>query len=92
MSPIMKSVIKSYARGVLVAITPLLATNQTDAKLYVIAALAGVVGPALRAIDKNDPAFGRLANQAEVEIDKLLKAELTKKKAVKKAAPKKSAK
>ena len=88
----MKSVIKSYARGVLVAITPLLATNQTDAKLYVIAALAGVVGPALRAIDKNDPAFGRLANQAEVEIDKLLKAELTKKKAVKKAAPKKSAK
>jgi hypothetical protein len=88
MSPIMKSVIKSYMRGVIVAITPLLMTNQTDPKIYLFAVIAGVVSPALRAVDKNDPAFGRLADQADVEIDKLLKAEVTKKK----AAPKKKAK
>ena len=48
MSPKLLAVIKSYARGVLVAITPLIVINETNIKAYVIAILAGVISPALR--------------------------------------------
>lgn len=82
MSPLMKSVFKSYVRGVVVAITPLLATHTTDLWAYVIAVFAGVISPALRAVDKNDPAFGMIADAAEMELDKLAKA--SKKKVAKK--------
>lgn len=88
MKPIMKSILKSYARGVIVAITPLLATHQTDIWAYVIAILAGVIAPALRAMDKKDPAFGMVAELVEAETNKLAKAHKTKiakKKVTKKA-------
>lgn len=68
MSYKMKSMLKSYARGVLVAITPLLATNITDLRAYAIAIVSGVIAPALRAIDKNDPAFGAVADTVENAI------------------------
>ena len=82
MSPLMKSVAKSYVRGVLVAITPLIATHTTDLWAYVIAIFAGVISPALRAVDKNDPAFGMIADATEAELNKLAKA--SKKKVAKK--------
>jgi hypothetical protein len=85
MSPKMTSVIKSYARGVLVAVTPLLVIGSTEPKAYLAAIGAGVISPALRAMDKNDPAFGKIADAADIEIDKLVKAD-TKKKAIKKSA------
>lgn len=88
MTPIMKSILKSYARGVIVAITPLLATNQTDIWLYAIAIVSGVISPALRAMDKKDPAFGMVADIVEHEVNKLAKTHKTKsakKKATKKA-------
>lgn len=84
MNPIMKSIIKSYARGVLVAITPLIATNQTDPWMYICAIFAGVIGPALRAIDKKDPAFGLVADAIETELHKLAAQSKKKKKAAKK--------
>lgn len=69
----MKSVLKSYLRGVLVAVTPLIAIHETDAWSYVIAVFAGVISPALRAMDSKDPAFGMVADVVDAEIDKLAK-------------------
>ena len=69
------AILKSYARGVITAVTPLLAVRSTDLRAYVAAVFAGVIAPALRAIDKNDPAFGLVADAATVEIDKLVKAD-----------------
>ena len=52
-----------------------------------IAALIAVVGPAIRAINPKDPAFGVMADVVIAELDKLAKAEKKKK-----AAPKKKTK
>lgn len=87
-----KAVLSSYGRSFAVAVTYAIINGNTDLKAVVLAGLAAIVGPGIRAINPKDPAFGIIAKQADIEIDKLLKAELTKKKAVKKAAPKKSAK
>ena len=57
---------------------------EADLKAILAGAVAGVVGPAIRSIDKNDPAFGRVADWAEVEIKNLAK------KSTKKAPTKKS--
>lgn len=76
---IVKSVIKSYLRGVLVAISPLLLAGVTDTKMYAFAIVAGVISPAIRALDKKDPAFGMVADVIDAEIDKLAKAEKKKK-------------
>lgn len=62
MSPQIIAILKSYARGVVVACLPLIALNETSPKAYVTAVLAGVIAPALRALDKKDPAFGLIAN------------------------------
>lgn len=79
MTPVMTNVLKSYARGVLVAITPLIAIHNTDLWAYLIAITAGVISPALRALDKADPAFGVVADIVDVELDKLAKADGKKK-------------
>lgn len=80
MSNKVKSIFKSYARGVLVAVTPLILINETDAKAYIVAIVAGVISPALRALDKKDPAFGLIADVVDVELDKLAKKDSKKKK------------
>lgn len=59
------------------------AKPDSDWKAVLAGAVAAVVGPAIRAIDKNDPAFGRVSDWVTGEIDKLAK------KSVKKAAKKK---
>jgi hypothetical protein len=84
MDSILKSIIKSYLRGVIVAITPLVAMGVTNQWAYIAAILAGVISPALRALDKKDPAFGLVADIADLEIDKLAK------KSAKKAPAKKT--
>ena len=76
---IMNAVVKSYLRGVLVAISPLIAVGETDAKMYVYAIIAGVLSPALRAVDKKDPAFGMVADAIDAEVTKLAKADKKKK-------------
>lgn len=68
MSNKMKSIIKSYLRGVITAITPLLATSITDWRAYAVAIVSGVIAPAIRAMDKNDPAFGAVADTVENAI------------------------
>ena len=46
---------------------------DSDVKALIAGAVAAVVGPAIRAIDKNDPAFGKVADWAEAEIKKIAK-------------------
>jgi hypothetical protein len=67
------AILKSYARGVLTAISPLLATGNKDAWAYVAAVVAGVIAPVIRAIDKNDPAFGLVADAAVAEANSKVK-------------------
>lgn len=86
-----QAVLASYARSFAVAMATVALNGETNGKAIVLAGLAAIVGPGIRAINPKDPAFGIIANQAQIEVDKLLKAELTKK-PVKKAAPKKTAK
>ena len=57
---------------------------DANVQALLVGAVAGIVGPAIRGIDKNDPAFGKVANWVEVEINKLAK------KPVKKAPKKKA--
>jgi hypothetical protein len=73
MNPKLAAILKSYSRGVLTAVTPLLAIRSTDAWAYVAAVVAGVIAPALRALDKNDPAFGLVADALVAEADSKVK-------------------
>jgi len=79
----MMSMGKSYLRGVLTAVTPLLAIQSTDPKAYFFAVVAGVIAPAIRAIDKNDPAFGFIADAVESKAKKISATKKVAKKAVK---------
>lgn len=77
--------IKSALRHfVLTAAAVWVVSPDADVKAVIAGAVAAIVGPAIRAIDKNDPAFGKVADWAEVEINKLAKK--SPKKATKKKA------
>jgi hypothetical protein len=74
--------LKSAIRHFAVTAIALYAAGVTDIKALAFATAAAVVGPAIRGIDKSDPAFGLVADVVTAEIDKLAKA--------KKPAPKKT--
>lgn len=78
--------LKSAIRHFAVTAIALYAAGVTDLKALAFATAAAVVGPAIRGIDKKDPAFGLVADVVTAEIDKLAKA------SKKKAAPKKKTK
>jgi hypothetical protein len=78
--------LKSAIRHFAVTAIALYAAGVTDIKALAFATAAAVVGPAIRGIDKKDPAFGLAADLVTAEIDKLAKA------SKKKAAPKKKTK
>jgi hypothetical protein len=75
--------LKSAIRHFAVTAIALYAAGVTDLKALAFATAAAVVGPAIRGIDKKDPAFGLVADLVTAEIDKLAKA------SKKKPAPKK---
>jgi hypothetical protein len=75
--------IKSALRHFAVTAIALYAAGITDLKALAFATAAAVAGPAIRSIDKKDPAFGLVADFVTAEIDKLAKA------SKKKRAPKK---
>jgi hypothetical protein len=81
----MKSALESYARSAAVAILTAYSMGTTEPKDLLIAAAIAILGPAIRAVNPKDPAFGMVADKVEVELDKLAKAE-KKKKATKKKA------
>ena len=66
--------LKSAIRHFAVTAVALYAAGVTDLTALAFATAAAVVGPAIRGIDKKDPAFGLVADVVTVEIDKLAKA------------------
>lgn len=54
----MKPAVKSYIRHALIAITPLLTTNDADWRHYAFAISLAIVGPLIRALDPADQSFG----------------------------------
>lgn len=79
----MKLALESYARSFIVAAITAYSLGARDIESMLIAGAIAIAGPAIRAVNPKDPAFGVIADVVEVELDKLAKAE-KKKKAVKK--------
>jgi len=79
----MKLALESYARSFAVAAVTAYSMGARDVQDLLIAGAIAVLGPAIRAVNPKDPAFGVVADVVEAELDKLAKAE-KKKKAVKK--------
>jgi hypothetical protein len=76
----LKAAVESYARSFVVAAIAVYSAGESDLKAIVIAGLAAVAGPAIRAINPKDPAFGFIANAVDVEIKALAKKSTKKKK------------
>lgn len=79
----MKLALESYARSFAIAALTAYSMGARDVEDLVIAGLIAILGPAIRAINPKDPAFGMIADTVVLELDKLAKAE-KKKKATKK--------
>lgn len=78
-----KSAIESYLRTFLVAAIVAYQDGFTGMNDILIAGAAAILGPAIRALNPKDPAFGMVADVVEVELNKLAKSE-KKKRATKK--------
>lgn len=83
----MKAMLMSYGRSVLASGLALYMAGVTDPKDLWAALVAAIAPVALRAINPNDKAFGRLPKVSEVEAA-LKTAKAPVKKATKKAADK----
>jgi hypothetical protein len=59
-----KAILKSYARGVLVSFLTFLASNELGLDPAVSVIVAALAGPAARALDKSDNAYGIGADEA----------------------------
>ena len=81
-----KAILESYVRAFVVALGVAYSDGFTGAEELLIAGVIAVAGPAIRAINPKDPAFGVVADVVTAELNKLAKADK------KKAAPKKKAK
>jgi hypothetical protein len=53
-----KAILKSYARGVLVSFLTFLASNELGLDPALSVVIAALAGPAARALDKSDTAYG----------------------------------
>ena len=80
MNPKLQAALASYARSFLASALTAYQLGNKDWKAVLAAGLAAVVPVALRALNKKDPAFGLLADAADAEIDKLVKADKKKSK------------
>jgi hypothetical protein len=76
----LKAAVESYARSFVVAAIAVYSAGETDLKAIAIAGLAAVAGPAIRALNPKDPAFGLIADAVDVEIKALAKKTTKKKK------------
>jgi hypothetical protein len=59
-----KAVLKSYFRGVLVSFLTFLASNELGLDPVISVVVAALAGPAARALDKTDDAYGLGADEA----------------------------
>ena len=58
------AILKSYARGVLVSFLTFLASNELGLDPVISVVVAALAGPAARALDKSDDAYGLGADEA----------------------------
>lgn len=70
-------ILKSALRHFVLVAIPVWEVSGGDFQAFAWGIVAAIVGPSIRAIDKNDPAFGKLADIVEKE---LVKKKPTKKK------------
>jgi hypothetical protein len=80
-----KQMLASYGRSVLGAATAMYASGVTDPETLAYSLLGAIIPVALRAVNPNDKAFGRMPAESDIE------AALKNAKVVKKAAKKKPA-
>ena len=59
-----KAILKSYARGVLVSFLTFLASNELGLDPVISVVVAALAGPAARALDTTDSAYGLGADKA----------------------------
>jgi hypothetical protein len=59
-----QAVLKSYARGVLVSFLTFLASNELGLDPVVAVVISALAGPAVRALDRSDSAYGIGADEA----------------------------
>jgi hypothetical protein len=77
-----QAVISSYGRSFAVAAATYVAQGDgVTLQGLVLAGIIAVAGPALRAVNPKDPAFGLVANVVDSELKKLAKKAAPKKKA-----------
>ena len=76
----MIEVLSSYARSFVVAVMTAYAMGDMSIQDLFIAGLIATAGPAIRAVNPKDPAFGMVADAVDVELNKLAKADKRKKK------------
>lgn len=80
----MKLALSSYARSFAVAAVTAYSMGARSWEDLLLAGLIAILGPAIRAVNPKDPAFGMIADTVEVELNKLAKADKRKKAAKKK--------
>ena len=80
-----KAVIESYVRSFVVALGVAYSDGLRGPEEIIIAGVIAVAGPAIRAINPKDPAFGVLADVVETELKKVAKKAPAKKAAKKPA-------
>lgn len=87
----LKALLASYGRSFLIAVAATYAVpnNEMDLKGLLVAGLIAVAGPAIRAVNSKDPAFGLVADIVDSELKKLAKKPAEKKAPAKKSAVKK---
>ena len=71
---------KSAIRHFLITTAGIYAAGVHDWVAAALGAVAAIAGPAIRGIDKNDAAFGMIADAVEVEVKDLVKKQAKKKK------------
>ncbi len=71
----LQAVLTSYGRTFLAVVLYAFTQGETDLKSILIAGVIATVGPAIRAINPKDPAFGLIADKATTELNKLAKAD-----------------
>ena len=77
-----QEMLSSYGRSFAVAAATYVAQGDgVTLQGLVLAGIIAVAGPALRAVNPKDPAFGLVANVADAELKKLAKKAEAKKKA-----------
>ena len=75
-----KAILESYGRSFVVAALAVLTTGETSIKAIALGGLVAIAGPAIRALNPKDAAFGLVADRIDVEVKALAKKSAIKKK------------